>query len=515
MDVKIKDGSIKPRKYQRAIAKAAAEKNTLVVLPTGMGKTLIGLLVGVERLRKYPDSKIMVTSPTRPLNAQHKRSFEEFTNIPKEEIILITGKIPPEQRAELYKKATVIAVTPQCIRNDLRNNKINLRDFSFIIFDEAHRCVKQYAYAYIAKKYMLQAEHPLILGLTASPGGTQEKIKEICDNLFIKAVEIRTDADVDVEPYVKEIKHEFVYVDFPENFKRIKEILSEKLKDDVYWLKEKHYLHTYKPSKRMLLAVQSRAAAAYSKNRKSFSALWALLRSVEAIKIDHAIEMLETQGIPFVYEYFEKMEKSKKRTEQRLLKDRRIMEAREIVQKLYEEGVEHPKLKKLVYIVKDLMKEREDIKIIIFANYRATVDRIHRLLNINNISSDILIGQTMKKGKGLTQKEQIEVLNRFRDGEFNVLIGTSVSEEGIDIPAVDYAIFYEPVPSEIRTIQRRGRVGRQVAGRVIFLITKDTRDQAYYWSAFHKEKKMKKILRDIKKGKKLDRKKNLLDWTKE
>jgi ERCC4-related helicase len=164
--------------------------------------------------------------------------------------------------------------------------------------------------------------------------------------------------------------------------------------------------------------------------------------------------------------------------------------------------------------VKDLMKEGKGLKIIIFANYRATVDKIHMLMKINDISSDILIGQTMKKGDGLTQKEQIAVLKRFRAGEFNVLIGTSVSEEGIDVPAVDYAIFYEPVPSEIRMIQRRGRVGRQVAGKVIFLITKDTRDQAYYWSALNKEKKMKKILRDMKNGKKLDKKRNLLDWTK-
>jgi ERCC4-related helicase len=513
MDVKVND-SIKPRKYQQAIAEAAAKKNTLVVLPTGMGKTLIGLLVGVQRLRKYPGSKIMITSPTRPLNAQHKRSFEEFTNIPKEEIILITGKIPPEQRIKLYKQAIVVAVTPQSIRNDLKNNRVNLKDFSFVIFDEAHRCVKQYAYKYIAKKYMLQAEHPLILGLTASPGGTQEKIKEICNNLFIKAVEIRTEADEDVEPYVKGIEHNFVYVEFPDEFKRIKGLLQEKMKDDVYWLKEHHYIPTYKPSKRMLLAAQRRASAAYGKSKRSYSALWAVMRSAEAIKIDHAIELLETQGIPFVREYFKKLEVSRKRTDQRLIKSRKVIEAREIVQRLYEEGVEHPKLKKLVYIVKDLMKEGKSLKIIIFANYRATVDRIHRLMEINGISSDVLIGQTVKKGDGLTQKEQIAVLKRFRDGEFNVLIGTSVSEEGIDVPAVDYAIFYEPVPSEIRMIQRRGRVGRQIAGRVIFLITKDTRDQAYYWSAFNKEKKMKRILRDMKNGKKLDKKRNLLDWTK-
>jgi len=506
---------IEPREYQANIAEKAAQKNMLVVLPTGMGKTLIGVLIGIKRLQKYPGSKIMITSPTRPLNAQHRQSFEKFTNIPKEEIILITGKTTPSDREQLYKQATVIAATPQCIHNDLEHGRLSLKDFSFVIIDEAHRAVKDYAYTYIAKKYMLQASRPLILGLTASPGATQEKIREICDNLFIKGVEIRTEADMDVEPYVKDIERDFVYVDFPEDFKKIKELLSEKMKEDVYWLKEHHYLPTYKPGKKMLLAVQSRAGAAYSRTGKSFSALWALMRSAEAIKIDHAIELLETQGIPFVYDYFHKMQQSKKRTEQRLVKHRSVIEALEIVDRLHERGIEHPKLEKLKRTVKDLVKEKPDVKIIVFANYRATVDRIHKLMEDNDISSEVLIGQTMKGGSGLTQKEQIEVLKRFRNGEFNVLIGTSVSEEGIDVPAVDYAIFYEPVASEIRTIQRRGRVGRQVAGRVIFLITKDTRDEAYFWSAFHKEKKMKSILRGLQNGKKLDKKKNLLDWTKD
>jgi Fanconi anemia group M protein len=513
MDAKLND-SVKPREYQMAIAKSAAEKNTLVVLPTGMGKTLIGVLIGIERLKNYPDSRIMIMAPTRPLNAQHKKSFEKFTSIPEERIALITGNVPPEERMNLYKAATVIAATPQCIHNDLENGIIDLKDFSLIIFDEAHRCVKQYAYTYVAKKYMLQAEHPLILGLTASPGATHEKIKDTCDNLFIKAVEIRTEADADVEPYVKDIARDFVYVDFPEDFKKVKDLLGEKLKEDAYWLKEHHYLPVYKPSKKMLLAVQNRAAASYSRNRRSFSALWALLRSAEAIKIDHGIELLETQGIPFVYEYFEKMRSSTKRTEQRLLKDRRVMDALEILKNLHEQGAEHPKIGKLMEAVNGLVRMKPDVKIIIFANYRSTVDMIQRLVTDNGIKSEILIGQTVKDGKGLSQKEQIEVLRRFRMGEFNVLIGTSVSEEGIDVPAVDYAIFYEPVPSEIRNIQRRGRVGRQVAGKAIYLITKDTRDEAYYWSAFHKEKKMKKILTDIKGNKRLDAKKNLLDWTK-
>ena len=218
--MKILSDSLEAREYQENIAKTAREQNTLVVLPTGMGKTLISLLVVADRLEKFPESKIMILSPTRPLSAQHKKTFENFTTIPEDEIILLTGKIRPENRTELYKKSKIIIATPQTVENDLENNKIDLSEFSFIVFDEAHRAVKEYAYPFVAKKFMLQSKNPLILGLTASPGATQERIQEICNNLFIKGVEIRSESDLDVEKYVQPIEHENIYVEIPEEFKK-------------------------------------------------------------------------------------------------------------------------------------------------------------------------------------------------------------------------------------------------------------------------------------------------------
>jgi Fanconi anemia group M protein len=501
---------IEPRKYQKAIAENASRRNTLVVLPTGMGKTLISVLVAVNRLEKYPESKILVTAPTRPLNAQHKKSFEKFTTINPEEIVLVTGKISPEDREQLYKKARIIVATPQTIENDVENGRLSLAGFSFITFDEAHRCVKDYAYTYIAKKYKEQGKNKLILGLTASPGGSYEKINEIKKNLFIEAVEIRTEADTDVEPYVQPIMKDWIYVDLPEEFKMVKGLLEEVLKDDIHWLKEHHFLSTYKPSKKLLLMLQQKIGARYMQGSKNFSMMWVMIRCAEAIKLEHAIELLETQGISSLYDYMKKLEISKKRTDQRLLKDSRIKEVVRIVGDLHAKAVEHPKLKRLENIVKDLLNEKADAKIIVFANYRSTVDMLNELMKNVGIRSEILIGQTIKEGRGMTQEKQIETLKRFAAGEFNVLVTSSIGEEGLDIAATDFAIFYEPVPSEIRTIQRRGRVGRQTAGKVMFLITKDTRDEAYYWSAFHKEKKMKGILYDMKNRR---TKKSLKDWT--
>lgn len=509
----LKPESFEMREYQKTIAETASKKNTLVVLPTGLGKTLISVLVAVKRLEEFPEGKVLICSPTRPLSAQHKKSFESFTNIPENEIILVTGKIKPEDRIELYKRAKIVIATPQTIENDLETGKLNLENFAFVTLDEAHRAVKEYSYPYIAKKYVLQAKFPLILGLTASPGGSYEKIDEICKNLFIKAVEIRSETDLDVEKYVQPIQKEFIYIDFPPEFQKIKTLFQEAVKDDVFWLKERHYIPIYKPPLKMLLALQKKIIERSMRGSKNYSLFWAMIKTASVIKIEHALGLLETQGISFLYDYLKKLERSNKRTDKRVMKDPRIREAVKLVGDLYSKGLEHPKLEKTLNVVKDILKGKPNSKIIVFANYRATVDKIKTILSSNGIEAEVLIGQTIKEGKGLTQQQQIEILNKFREGLFSVLLGTQIIEEGIDIPSVDYAIFYEAVPSEIRAIQRRGRVGRLSAGKVIFLITKSTRDETYYFASLRKEKRMKGILYDMKE-RKVKAKRTLIDWTK-
>jgi len=383
-----------------------------------------------------------------------------------------------------------------------------LENFSFVAFDEAHRAVKEYSYPYIAKKYMLQSRYPLILGLTASPGGSPERIKEICGNLFIKAVEIRTEVDEDLKKYMMPVETEFIYVELPEEFTRLITLLEEALEDDLNWLKEHKYTFMHKPTKKMLLELQKKLINSYMRGSKG--AYWAIVHVASAIKLEHAIELLEVQGTPFLYEFLKKVFSSNKKTDRRVASDPRVREVFKLVEELYSR-VEHPKLQKILFVVKDLLKENPSAKIIVFANYRATVNKIREMLVQNSIKSEILIGQAVKNGKGMSQQQQIEILKDFKEGRFNVLVASSIGEEGVDYYA-DFAVFYEAVPSEIRALQRRGRVGRHAAGKIIFLITKGTLDEAYYWAAFKKEKKMKGMLYRMKeKGVKRE-KKSLIDW---
>lgn len=502
---------IKPRLYQEIIASTAIKKNTLCILPTGMGKTLVAILVAAYRLENFPGSKILMVAPTRPLVNQHMKTFKKLMKVEDADFVALTGKIHPSDRQILYSKGKIFFATPQLIRNDIDNKILDLKDYNLIIVDECHRSIKNYAYTSVIDYYVKQATNPLILGLTASPGGIRDKIEEVKKNLHIEAVEIRTEGDGDVIPYVQEIQIDRVYVELPEDLLGVKRNLESAYKKRLEWLIVSKLIPSMKITKRELLELQKEIGRMYQQTR-DFMVAKALTTCAQAIKIEHAIGLLETQGITSLYKYFLDLQKNTKTAATRnVLNDSNIIEAMKKTKDFFIKGIEHPKLAKLVEIVGGEIKRKPKTKIIIFANYRSSVEQITKLLQAKDIEAREFIGQAIKKGKGLKQKEQIELLNEFGYELFNVLVATSVGEEGLDIKEVDLVIFYEPVPSEIRSIQRRGRTGRTRPGRVIFLITKDTRDEGYYWSAFHKEKRMEKILYGMKEA---NQKKSLLDWTK-
>jgi ERCC4-related helicase len=168
--------------------------------------------------------------------------------------------------------------------------------------------------------------------------------------------------------------------------------------------------------------------------------------------------------------------------------------------------IEHPKLKTLKNIITEQFQKDPNSKIIIFAQFRETVRTISELLNkIEGIRADNFVGQAIKdhgKGKttGLKQKEQKEMIEKFREGKINVLVATSIAEEGLDIPEVNEVIFYEPIPSAIRKIQRAGRTARLSKGSLKILVTKNTLDEIYHYTAHNKEKRMHKAIDQIKKS---------------
>lgn len=491
----IKEDMIQSRDYQKNILDTAMDKNTLCVLPTGLGKTPIAVLLAAKRLAKFPGSKILILAPTRPLVNQHHGSFLRAMNIDKEKFAVLTGIIKPDSRGELYEEKQIIFATPQTIRNDIMDGRLSLESFSLLVLDETHHAIGEYAYPYIAEKYRESAKHQRILGLTASPGGDREKIREICKNIGIEAIEVRTEEDKDVNPYVKKKEMKYVYVELPTSFINIRNMINEELDKRINTLKKLRFIRNTRVSKKELLSLQSSLIRAMREGNKR--AFLGMSFVTQAIKLEHASTLIETQGITILEKYWKKLRDEKSSSNQKLVNNKNISNAMFMTQSLFEQGSKHPKIGKLCTIVNEQFREKPDSKIIIFANYRESVKGIAKsLMGIENAKPVEFVGQR----EGITQKEQNQRLSDFREGKHNVLVCTSIGEEGLDIPEMDIALFYEPVPSGVRSVQRRGRVGRQKIGKIVFLITRGTRDEAYYWTAKRKEDSMHKALHGMKQG---------------
>jgi Fanconi anemia group M protein len=485
--------NFQPREYQLNILETCKNNDTLVVLPTGTGKTALALLLSLERLNKFQESKILILSPTKPLCQQHVNTFKKHTNIEKEKIVLVTGLTKATERPNLIKNAIIIIATPQTIQKDLENSRIDLKEFSMLCIDEAHRSRQNFANTRVTKSYFEQSSNPRVIALTASPGGTLERIKEIMVNLSLGAVEIRSELDKDVKQYVQKREIEWVGVELPKELKDLHELIKK-----IYLEKAKQ-LRSHgitKPlnligKKDLLLLQRELRKQIFEKN---FSAYHGISLTAQLMKIDYALELLEVQSLTGLIKYFEKLKEDKSKAAIALLKLKEFKEIVELAKKLYENKIEHPKFNKIKELVLNEIHLNNRVKIIIFANFRDTVNDIYHNLSKDNIKCIRLIGQK----EGLSQKEQINVIQNFQEQDYNALICTSIGEEGLDISGANIVIFYEAVPSEIRKIQRIGRVARVQAGKIIFLITKDTRDEAYFWSGYQKEKRMKKTLYHLK-----------------
>ena len=512
--------NFKARNYQQSIFANSLNKNTLVVLPTGLGKTIIAIMQVVYYFNQNPNKKILFLAPTKPLVEQQKTSFEGFfENSDDFNFKVLTGLISPSKRFQIYKENNFIFSTPQLIENDIINSIINPKDFSLVIFDEAHRGTGNYAYCFIAEEFAKNSTK--ILALTASPGTSMESIREVINNLKIEHVEVKKYSDIDVKPHVKETKVEYLEVELSENFKNIKEKLNlcyiHKLKE----LKNLGYLQgktINQISRRDLLDLQIDLRKDISTGNADENIWRCISISAGIMKLSHGIELFESQEIlaasNYFYEFF-KSSKQKTKAIEELILDIDFREAFDGILELKKQGIIHPKLIKLKEIVSKELLENPDLKLIIFNQYRESAQKIvEELSKINEVSAKkyknksetgisrikpcLFVGQSKKGGQGLSQKKQKELLDDFREGKFNILVSTSVGEEGLDIPKVDSVVFYEPVPSAIRTIQRTGRTGRFKEGKVTVLITKDTRDVIMRHVASAKERKMYQVLDKIR-----------------
>ncbi len=424
----IKD--FQPRLYQQTILGTIANFNSLIVLPTGLGKTALAFLLAAQRLRLYPNSKILMLAPTKPLCEQHINTFKKHLNIPEEKIVLFTGSVKPEKRAEMWKEAQVIISTPQGLENDTINRRVKLEEVSLLVFDEAHHTTGEYSYVWIAQQYEKLSNKSRILALTASPGSDLDKIREVCTNLKIEKVEVRTDQDPDVKPYVQDVKVNWIKVKFPEELKRIHKLLTISRTSKLMEAQHLGYCKSPKLNKGDLLKLQGELQKKISSGERDFDVLRSVSLIAEALKVDHATELLESQGVSPLQTYLNKL-KSESRTSnvkavKNLMIDENFKTAMFLTEELSNAEFYHPKLVALQEMVNEQIQKDRGAKIIIFTQFRDSAQTIISKLEELRIKSHIFFGQAKKNGVGFSQKQQKEILDKFRNDEFNVLVATSV-----------------------------------------------------------------------------------------
>mgnify|MGYP000891192647 FL=1 len=495
----LKPHTVEKRLFQMDLAASALKSSSLIVVPTGLGKTVIALMVLLARLDK---GRVLFLAPTKPLVEQHAAFLCRVLK-DEGEVTMMTGEMMPEKRKAAWEAARITVSTPQVIENDLLSRRIDLEDVSLIIFDEAHRAVGNYAYVYIAERYAREGTNPLVLGITASPGSEKEKIAEICTNLSIENIQTRSEKDSDVAPFVHSKQIEWVKLTVPKELLDIRTAIEEVLRDridDLNRLGISPVKIDPRATKKELLGLQAMlmSSAKRQANQATFKGISIL---AEVLKLYHAVELAETQGTEALLKYFQRLQgeaisRSGSKASRRIMEDPKFRQA---MQALEELKVEHPKPAMVRKILTEQIEAKPESRIMVFTNYRDTASALIRFLKEDpKIKAVRFVGQSSRADdEGLSQKKQAEILQRFRAGEYNVLIATSVGEEGIDIPATDMVLFYEPVPSEIRSIQRKGRTGRARSGRVVVLMARGTRDEAYYWISDRKEKTMNKQMRTL------------------
>ena len=408
----LKKDAIESRLYQQILAGDVLKKgNTMIVAPTALGKTIIAILVAADRLDKIKNSKVLVLAPSKPLAIQHEESFKEFITLP---CTSITGAVKTDERVKRWEESRIICATPQTIESDLLNGRYDLSSVSLVVFDECHHGVGSYSYVYLASRYVQESRTNLILALTASPGSDKYKIKEVCENLYIQNIVVKTEQDSDVKPYFNPVSIDWVKVKMSSELAKIKEHVDKSLKVRLKALKNMGVINTVSVSKVDILKARGRVQGEIARSAKPDKSLFHAISILSAvINIQHAQELIETQGVQTFNKYIARLRKKQTKAARSLLVDENFSKAIRLAADAEKHGWEHPKLREITKILKrelgdegqsklttsrfDDKNDSSASKIIVFTQYRDTLEMIHQKLEKEGIKSVKFFGQAAKK----------------------------------------------------------------------------------------------------------------------
>ncbi|KAJ1274795.1 hypothetical protein BS78_05G088100 [Paspalum vaginatum] len=450
--------------------------NTLIALPTGLGKTFIAAVVMYNYFRWFPEGKIIFAAPSRPLVTQQIEACHNTVGIPQEWTIDLRGDRNPSSRSIQWKSKRVFFVTPQILQNDIKSGICMVKQIVCLVVDEAHRASGNYAYC-IAIRELLAAHVPLrILALTATPGSKYAGIQNVISNLCISELIYCDEEDSRVKQYVNTRDVQLVKVPFGSDAIHVDNMLLDLIRPHINRLRDaavidhRDYANwtTFE-----LLKCKEKFKEAPPPNIREVERGEIERSLITLCTLCHIRKLLLSHGIQQAYQFLE--EKLKKRSLNLVRKNELFWQIKEKMKRVSSQGstVKVQELIKLI-IAHFSNTDSNDSRVIIFSHFRGSVNEIY--CSLQNIDDKLIrpvqfIGQSSsgKQMKGQTQKIQQAILQKFRSGVYNVLVATSIGEEGLDIIEVDLVVCFDANVSPLRMIQRMGRTGRKHEGRVVVL----------------------------------------------
>jgi len=485
------------RAYQLEAVDEALTGSTMLVLPTAAGKTVVAWMVIAERLEST-SGWILFVAPTVALVEQHLRGLTPALNGVAP--ISITGQNPVAKRPELWGTSRVIVATPQVVRNDVLRGTLDLSDCSLLVVDEAHHATGEHAMAKVGELYHSQSSNPLVFATTASPGSRKDLVREVCTTLGIERIHLRPSEEPMLAKHLAGLELQEIKVTVPDEIRELAGPL-------VLWQRGivdrqrrlGRYVMPGVISHTGLSNAMDRAQTAISRGESN--AYQSVSQIATAMRLHHLINHLLSQGCAASREFLLRLssgDRSTTKSARGFLRDPRISGLMSSLEKM---GEVHSKVGAVRRLVRERLRRDPESRVIVFATFRDTVTALELALSeLEGARPARFVGQSSRGGsEGLTAKQQVERLDEFRDGSANVLVATSVGEEGLDIPSADLVIFYEPVTSEIRTIQRRGRTGRHREGEVVVLIAEETRDEGVWAVAERREEHMRRAVHRVRR----------------
>lgn len=491
---------LKPRNYQLELALPAEKgKNTIICAPTGCGKTFVSLLICEHHLKKFPcgqKGKVVFFANQIPVYEQQATVFSRYFERLGYNIASISGATSDSiSMQHIIEDNDIIILTPQILVNNLNSRAIpSLSVFTLMIFDECHNTSKNHPYNQIMFRYL---DHklgestdplPQVVGLTASVGvGDAKTVEEamqhickLCASLDASVIATVRDNVAELEQVVYKPQKISRKVESRRTSNTFKCIISqlmketEKLAKDVseelgklFQIQNREF-GTQK-YEQWIVGVHKACSVFQMADKEQESRVCKALflytshlrKYNDALIISEDAQM--TDALNYLKAFFHDVrEAAFDETEQDLT--RRFEEKVEELEKVSQDpSNENPKLRDLHLVLQEEYHLKPETKTILFVKTRALVDALKKWIEENPALSFLKPGILTGRGRtnqatGMTLPAQKCVLEAFRaSGDNNILIATSVADEGIDIAECNLVILYEYVGNVIKMIQTRGR----------------------------------------------------------